>query len=336
MKKILIILILIFFFNTNLTVEAINDSSYILLDCNSGRVLYEKNKDTRFLTASIAKIMTSVVAIEHGNLFDRYIVDYKTISSDGSSIYLELEDEIYLYDLLCGLMLRSGNDAATLISNNVFNSYEEFIYQMNYTARKIGMKNSTFENPSGLNEGGSNYSTAYDMAILMKYAMENEIFYEISTKKYHKAETLNNVYLWKNKHKLVMSSDYVKSGKTGFTKDSGRTLVSYAEINGMKLVAVTFNEGSDYELHKSLFEKASDEFKEKVVLEKGVYHQEIEILKYYPKVFEDVNLLVKNGSKISVKFHLLKEPVYNCGYFEIYENNNLIYKDLLYPFYPLS
>lgn len=336
MKKIIIAILLTLIYFKPVKVEAVSNSSYILMDAVSGRVLYEKNKDIRFLTASIAKIMTTIVAIENGNLFERYTVDFNAVNTEGSSLYLEEGDEILLYDLLCGLMLRSGNDAATLIANNVFMQYDDFIYQMNYTARRIGMINSTFENPSGLNNFSYNHSTAFDMALLTKYALENEIFYDISSKKYHRATTLNNTYIWKNKHKLVSSTDYVKIGKTGYTKESGRTLVSYAEINNMKLIAVTFNEGNDYNLHKILFDRAITDFKDKVVLEKGVYPQELINLDYYPEVRNDINILVKNDSTIDVKFNLLEEPNNNCGYFEIFENNKLIYKDLLYPYYPLS
>ena len=317
-------------------IRAYNHSSYVLMDAESGRVLYEKNKDDRFLTASIAKIMTCMVAIENGNLFEKYKVDYETISMEGSSIYLELDDEIYLYDLLCGLMLRSGNDAATLISKSVCKSQEEFVYEMNYLAREVKMSNSTFENPTGLNTNTFNYSTAYDMALLMRYAMQNEVFREISSKKTHKAITLNKTYYWNNKHKLVFNTDYVISGKTGYTKNSGRTLVSYAEINDMKLIAVSFNESGDFELHKLLFDNAVNDFKEEVVLKKGVYHQEINTLTYYPLINDDVAILIKKDSNINIKFFLLDKPKSKCGYFEIYEENKLIYKGDLYPYYPQS
>ena len=337
MKKIIIVLNVCFFsIFYVIKINAINHSSYILLDAESGRVLYEKNKDERFLTASIAKIMTCMVAIENGNLFEKYKVDYETVSMEGSSIYLELGDEIYLYDLLCGLMLRSGNDAATLISKSVFKSKEKFVFEMNYLAREIGMSNSTFENPTGLNTSTYNYSTAYDMALLMRYAMQNEAFREISSKKTHKAITLNKTYYWNNKHKLVYNTDYVISGKTGYTKTSGRTLVSYAEISDMKLIAVSFNESGDFELHKQLFDKANEDFKEEVVMEKGVYPQEINTLNYYPSVNQDIVLLVKNNSNINIKFFLLDKPKSTCGYFEIYEDNKLIFKGNLYPYYPKS
>ena len=191
MRKILVLMLIsicLLFPKFNIVV-AVDDSSYVLMDALSGRVFYEKNKDKRYLTASIAKIMTCIVAIENGSLFTKYKVDYNSTTTEGSSIYLKEDDEIYLYDLLCGLMLRSGNDAATLISKVVFNDTDKFIDNMNLTAKMIGMGNSTFENPTGLNKDSFNYSTAYDMALLMKYAMNNEIFYDISTKKKHKAET---------------------------------------------------------------------------------------------------------------------------------------------------
>ncbi len=337
MKKILFALLLFLIVISNIIhINAYNHSSYILMDAESGRVLYEKNKDDRFLTASIAKIMTCMVAIENGNLFEKYKVDYETICMEGSSIYLELDDEIILYDLLCGLMLRSGNDAANLISKSVFKTQEIFVFEMNQLAKRIGMGNSTFENPTGLNTNTFNYSTAYDMALLMRYAMQNEIFKDISSKKFYKAITLNKTYYWNNKHKLVANTDYVISGKTGYTKSSGRTLVSYAEINNMKLIAVSFNESGDFELHKLLFDNALKDFNEEVVIKKGVYPQEINTLNYYPLINEDVSILIKKDSDIAIKFFLLDKPKSNCGYYEVFENNNLIYRGDLYPYFPKS
>ena len=127
MKKILLLFLLYLCFSNLKIVTATNDSSYILMDAVSGRVLYENNKDQRFLTASIAKIMTCIVAIEYGSLFTKYPVDYETTMAEGSSVYLKEEDEVYLYDLLCGLMLRSGNDAATLIAKSVFKDPKDLV-----------------------------------------------------------------------------------------------------------------------------------------------------------------------------------------------------------------
>ena len=336
MKRFIFIIISIFIFSVSLVeTNASTNSSYILMDADSGRVLYEKNKDERFLTASICKILTCMVAIENGNLFESYKVSYSSSIAIGSSIYLEEDDEITLYDLLHGLMLRSGNDAATLISEVVFNSVDTFVNHMNKLAKRIGMGNSTFENPTGLDNENYNYSTAYDMALLMKYSMENEVFFDISSKTVYRSKTKENSYYWINKHKLVQQYNYVISGKTGYTKKCGRTLVSYASINGMNLVAVSFNENDDFGLHKTLFDKAQKEFSYNIVFEKGVYKQELDMLNYYPKLNNDVSILIKKDSEISAKFMLYEKPENICGYLEIYEDNKLIYKCELFPHYPM-
>lgn len=335
MRKIIIFIFsLSVLFGISKSVIAVDNSSYILLDVDSGRVMYGKNIDKRFLTASIAKIMTAIVAIENGNLFESYEVSNSSTLAIGSRIYLEENDVITLFDLIVGLMLRSGNDAATLISEVVFNNVDLFVDEMNNTAKRIGMGNSTFENPTGLNDDTFNYSTAYDMAILMKYAMENYVFYEISTLKKYQCTTLNNSYYWSNKHKLVENNGYVISGKTGYTKLCGRTLVSYAVIDDKKMIAVTFNEANDYNLHQTLFETANQEFEYKKIFNEGVYHQKLNKLNYYPMIKEDVWLLVKKNSVISGKFFLLLKPENSCGYLEIYEDNKPIYRVLVYPFWP--
>lgn len=336
MKKIIIFISFLSLFFCAKSVYAVSNSSYILMDYDSGRVLYANNKNQRFLTASIAKIMTAIVAIENGNLFENYKVSRSSTLIDGSKIYLEENDEILLIDLIYGLMLRSGNDAATLISEVVFKNSMEFVFEMNQTAKRIGMGNSTFENPTGLNDDTFNYSTAYDMALLMKYAMENEVFYEISTKKVYRVNTLNNSYVWVNKHKLVHRNNGVISGKTGFTKLCGRTLVSFANIGDKRLICVTFNEGNDYNLHETLFKKANEEFELSLLFDEGVYPQKLDYLGYYPFLKKEVRILVKKNSIISGKFVFFNKPKKECGYLEIYENNTMIYKETIYPFWPIQ
>lgn len=336
MKKIIIFVILVFLSFGIKEVEAESKSSYILMDFDSGRVLYEENMHDRFLTASIAKIMTAMVAIEEGNLFDYYPVSNNAINVDGSKIYLELDDKIMLLDLIYGLMLRSGNDAATLISEVSCESSSIFVKKMNNIAKRIGMSNSTFQNPTGLNDDTFNYSTAYDMALLMRYAMNNQIFKEISTTKVYRVLTLNNSYVWTNKHKLIHRNIGVIAGKTGYTKASGRTLVSYAEVNDKRLICVSFNHGDDYKLHESLFKRADSEFEEMLVVKDGVYPQKIKELNYYPKIDEEVRLLVKKNSKIYAKFILNKKPQDTCGNLEIYEDDNLVYKVPIYAYWPIK
>lgn len=336
MKKIVILIVLIVLFFNVKNVNALNNSSYILMDFDSGRILYENNKDQRFLTASIAKIMTAMVAIEEGNLFETHDVSYSSTNVDGSKIYIEENDKIMLLDLIYGLMLRSGNDAATMISEVVCENPKIFVDKMNNLAKRIGMGNSTFQNPTGLNDNTFNYSTAYDMALLMRYSMGNDIFREIATTKVHRAKTLNNSYVWSNKHKLIHRNNGVLAGKTGYTKLSGRTLVSYAEINKKRMIAVTFNHGDDYQIHEELFRKADKEFEEKVLLNEGVYPQKIKGLNYYPKVEEEVRLLVKKDSNIYAKFILNKDPKKECGILEIYEDNLIIYECQLFTYWPIE
>lgn len=335
MKRIIIavfIFLCLLSINT-IRVDSLFESSYVLIDRDSNRVLYEKNKDKRFLTASICKIMTAIVAIENGNLFD--ICQIKDeIYQEGSSLYLRESDEILLIDLIYGLLLRSGNDAAMAIANKVSGNEEKFVVKMNDLAKKIGMINSTFENASGLDNNSYNYSTAYDMALLMSYALDNEIFNEIICTKIYKTTTKMGNYLWSNKHKLVQNTNYVKGGKTGYTNLAKRTLISYAEIDDMRLIAVTFKEPDDYNLHQVLFKKATEEYSYKKIIDSGVYHQIIETLNYYPMVKKGVSLLVKNNSKISVTFFLVDNPDKTCGYLAVYENNKLIYKEDIYPYWP--
>lgn len=335
MKRIIIavfIFLCLLSINT-IRVDSLFESSYVLIDRDSNRVLYEKNKDKRFLTASICKIMTAIVAIENGNLFD--ICQIKDeIYQEGSSLYLRESDEILLIDLIYGLLLRSGNDAAMAIANNVSGNEEKFVIKMNDLAKKIGMNNSTFENASGLDSKSYNYSTAYDMALLMSYALDNEIFNDIICTKKYKSTTKMGSYLWSNKHKLVQNTNYVKGGKTGYTNLAKRTLISYAEIDGMRLIAVSFKESDDYNLHQALFNKATEEFSYKKIIDSGVYHQVIETLNYYPMVKKGVSLLVKNNSKISITFFLVDNPDKTCGYLAVYENNKLIYKEDIYPYWP--
>jgi D-alanyl-D-alanine carboxypeptidase len=152
--------------------------------------------------------MTCIVAIEYGNLFEEYVVDYDTTTVEGSSIYLQYEDEILLYDLLCGLMLRSGNDAATLIAKNVFKSSEDFVFHMNYLAREIKMTNSTFENPTGLN------NDTFNTVINENSEINNAITYVFENKKTAKnmnlyTENISRIvnYLDNNKSNINESTD---------------------------------------------------------------------------------------------------------------------------------
>ncbi|WP_342774174.1 D-alanyl-D-alanine carboxypeptidase family protein [Aquibacillus sediminis] len=239
----------------------------VLIEQSSGRVLYEKNADEQHLIASITKIMTAILAIESGKLDEEVTVSERAVYTEGSSLYLKQGEKIKLEDLVYGLMLRSGNDAAVAIAEHVGGSVEGFAHLMNQTAAWIGMTNSHFDNPHGL-DSETHYSTAYDMGMLMRYAMENEVFKEIASTKSYQQKTKN--VTWLNKNKLLTRYyEYCTGGKTGFTRAAGRTLVSTAEKDGMELIAVTLNAPDDWNDHISLFEWAFDNYDLKTIQEKG-------------------------------------------------------------------
>lgn len=226
-----------------------------LIDVESGRLLYSKQGDEVLPIASLTKIMTAIVAIEHGNLKDKVKVSNKAFGKEGSSIYLKLGEEMSLENMLYGLMLRSGNDAATAIAEHVGGSEEGFVHLMNNKAELIGLTNTHFTNPHGLDHK-EHYSTANDLAKLTAYALHNPVFKEIVKTPIKKAPNPNDPwdYSWTNKNKMLRYYDGADGVKTGFTKIARRCLVSSATRNGQQLVAVTLNDGDDWNDHAKLLD----------------------------------------------------------------------------------
>ena len=286
MKKFLLFLILLLPF----TVGAIDTSarSAILMDIDSNRILYEKNINEVRSVASISKIMTAVIAIESGKLDDKVIIGDEINAAYGSGIYIQVGEEMTLRDLVYGLMLRSGNDAALAIAKYVGGSVEDFVEMMNDKAQQIGMNKTTFNNPSGLDEDKGNYSTAYDMAILTSYAMKLDDYKEITGTKKYTLTTNKNVYSWINKNKLLSLYKYTTGGKTGFTEIAKRTLVSTATKDNTNLVVVTLNDGNDWQDHQSLFEYGFSNYTNLKILEKG------NITIYDDDYYDDYKLYVEN------------------------------------------
>ncbi|WP_112182727.1 D-alanyl-D-alanine carboxypeptidase family protein [Paraliobacillus zengyii] len=230
----------------------------ILMDQSNGDVLYEKAATDPELIASITKIMTAVLAIESGKMEETVTISHEAAFTEGSSIYLKEGEKIKLKDLVYGLMLRSGNDAATAIAEYVGGSVEGFSYLMNEKAVWLGMEQSHFDNPHGL-DSESHYSTAYDMALLTKHAMENEQFVTITgAQAYHSDQ---RTYAWGNKNKLLTTYySYTIGGKTGYTKAAGRTLVSVAKKNDVTLIVVTLDDPNDWQDHIRLFDWGFEQY----------------------------------------------------------------------------
>lgn len=243
----------------------------ILVEQVTGRVLFEKCPDQQKYIASITKILTAIIAIENGQLNEWVEVSENATRQVGSSLYLALGDEMKLIDVIYGLMLRSGNDAAMIIAEAIGGDEAGFVKMMNEKAKELGMTNSIFQNPSGLDETTYNLSTARDMATLMRYAMNNPIFREITGTETHKATSkAGTPYVWHNKHKLITGYyEYAIGGKTGFTKQARRTLVTSAQKEDLELVVVTLEAGDDWNDHMSLFDYGFDQFELQKVIEPG-------------------------------------------------------------------
>ncbi len=227
--------------------KAMSAQSAILLDAQTGRVLYEKNPDKQSLIASTTKIMTALLVCEQVNVLDRVRIPAEATGIEGSSMYLKAGEVMTVQDLLYGLMLHSGNDAAVALAIYCGGTVEGFAELMNDKAHRLGMHNTHFENPNGLDSPG-HYSTARDMAVLAAYAMENPIFYKtVSTK----TVTACGRSL-RNHNKLLWSLEGADGVKTGFTKKAGRILVSSCTRQSRRLIAVTMNDGNDWQDHKAL------------------------------------------------------------------------------------
>ena len=307
MKKVLLFSLL-FFLGINITYASTSTAhSYVLMDQDTGRVIESKNKDTPMLIASITKIMTCILAIENGNIDEIVKVDDSVLKSYGSGIYISVGEEIKLKDLLYGLMLRSGNDAAIMISTYISGSEEEFVKLMNQKAKEIGMKNTIFYNSSGLdNTTRGNLSTTYDMALLTKYAMQDETYREIVKTKKHTVKTNLKTYIWHNKNKLL-SYDYVTGGKTGYTEKAKRTLVSTASKNNINLIVVTIKDSDDWNTHKYLYEKIFNNYINFKVLNKKTFTVEKDSYYDYLYIKDDVYITMKQDETYDLINHIKLE-----------------------------
>ena len=245
-------------------VQAISARKAILLDATTGRVIYEKAADDRSLIASTTKIMTALIVCEQCNVLDRMSIPKEAVGIEGSSIYLKEGEVLTLQELLYGMMLHSGNDAATALAIYCGGTVEGFAQLMNDKARMLKMNGSHFVNPHGL-DAPDHYSTARDLAILAQYAMENPIFSKtVSTKNVR----IGNRNL-SNHNKLLWRVEGADGVKTGYTRSAGRILVSSAQRQGRRLVAVTIDDGNDWADHASLYELGFREFEVRQVLTKG-------------------------------------------------------------------
>ena len=236
----------------------------ILLDADSGRTLYEKQPDSRSLIASTTKIMTALVVCEQCNVLDRVKIPKEAVGIEGSSVYLTEGEVLTVQELLYGMMLHSGNDAATALAIYCGGTVEGFAELMNDKARFLGLRDTHFSNPHGL-DSNENYSTARDLAKLAAYAMENPIFAQtVSTKTVRIGQRS-----LRNHNKLLWQVEGADGVKTGYTKAAGRLLVSSAIRSGRRLIAVTINDGNDWADHKKLLDDGFSRYQSRRIVNKG-------------------------------------------------------------------
>lgn len=324
----------------------VSASSAILMEQESGRVIFEKEAYTKKRIASITKIMTAIIAIESGKLQDKVTVSENAVKAEGSSVYLKAGEHIVLEDLVYGLMLRSGNDAAVAIAEYIGGSVDGFVFLMNQKAEEIGMTNTHFANPHGLDDHEDHFSTAYDMALLTRYAMENERYAEIAGTKSYRSENPEGEWdrVWKNKNRLLTGLyEYSTGGKTGYTTRAKRTLVSTAEKDGVQLIAVTLNDPDDWDDHINMFETAFKEYKMAVILDKGTI-KTVKDRFYRNKIYlkEDILYPLRDGEEeqfhITYKLNKVEETWEDnsedipdiVGTAEVYLENKLVDTEPIY------
>lgn len=256
----------------------VSAESAILICADDNGVIYEKNARRRMAMASTTKIMTCLVAIENGKLDDVVKISPNAVGVEGSSLYLQKGDSVTLEGLLYALMLRSANDTAAAIAYHISGSIEAFAELMNKKAAELGLENTHFTNPHGLQDE-NHYTTAYDFAILASYAMKNETFAKIvGTRSYtvslNGGDCLKTVV---NHNKMLRLYDGANGVKTGFTKDSGRCLVSSAERDGVSLIAVTLNAPNDWNDHERMLDYGFSQYTHMRLLEKGQLRRTFEV-----------------------------------------------------------
>lgn len=241
----------------------VSAAAAVLMDADSGRLLYEKNGEKRMLIASTTKLMTALVALEQGGLQQEITVTGGHMA-EGSSMYLRPGEKLTLETLLYGLLLCSGNDAALAVTECMGGAVP-FVARMNEKAAELGMENTHFANPNGLDDE-AHYSTAEDMAKLAAAAMDDPVLRRVASTRTARigGRTLTN------HNKLLSRVEGCVGLKTGYTRAAGRTLVSCAERDGVRLVAVTLQDGDDWNDHASLYEQGFRVLRPVKAVERGL------------------------------------------------------------------
>lgn len=261
----------------------------VVIDAETGEVLYDKNMHQRRPPASTTKIMTTILGIELGKLNDQVKTSPRAAAEGGSSIWLKSGEVLTLEELLYGVMLNSGNDAAVAVAEYISGSVEEFAILMNRKAKEIGALNTTFKNPNGL-PNDQHLTTAYDLAMIMRYAMQNEIFREITSTAEKRISWPGQPWprVLRNFNKLLWMYRDADGGKTGYTRAAGRCLVSTAIRNGRRVVSVILHTDQRWQDSIKLLDYGLNNYQNTVLLEAGEVIETREVLDSKEKELEIV------------------------------------------------
>ena len=309
-----------------------------------GQVLNQYNKDQQLAMASTTKIVTAIVTIENCDDLDEIItVDDKSVGIEGTSIYLRKKEQMSIRNLLYGLILASGNDAAMALACTIGGTEENFVEMMNKFALDLDLKNTHFANPHGLDSKG-HYTSTYDLAVITNYALDNPVFKEIvSTKTKILNEGEPNVRYLRNKNKLLFSQDGCVGVKTGFTDNAGRCLVNACERNGFRVVSVVFNCGPMFEECDKLTEQAYNEYMVKTFVEPYNFVGNVSVIdgdknEAFVVTIKGYSKIIKKSEEdmYKVDYDMLEtaEAPINAntkmGTVKVTYNDEIIYEDSLY------
>lgn len=337
-SKLVWLLIVLILVCASVSIEAgaSTSSSYVVIEETTGRVLSEYNKDLSLPIASTTKIVTALVVLEHANPDDEVVIPREAQGVEGSSIYLKAGESYTVRDLLYGLMLRSGNDAAVALAIHVSGSIDGFCALMNEKAHNVGAYNTHFTNPHGLHDD-EHYSSAYDMAIITANAYKNSTFCEIvKSKKY----LLKDKYIY-NKNKLLSIYDGADGVKTGYTTKSGRCLVSSSSRNGMRVICVVLNCYDMWDKSMALMDGAHKNY----TMTKVASVEDIVDISVFKGVQDTVGGSLKNDLYYPLKEGEREQITYQCevsdlvapvysgtlgGNLKVYLANRLIFDENIY------
>ena len=315
----------------------------VVLEGNTNTILYEKNKDDRLPMASTTKLVTAILAIENcENLDEEISVSDKAIGIEGTSIYLKQGESLTMRELLYGLILASGNDCAVAIAEHL-GGEEYFVSMMNDFANSLNLTNTHFDNPHGL-DSDSHYTSAYDLAVMTSYALNNDFFVElIGTKRMViDASDIYQARYLKNKDRLLFSEENCVGGKTGFTDNAGRCLVNVHDENNMKIISVVLNCQPMFDECQRLTNLALEEYCMKEFISPYNFVSNINISESNKN---EIGVITINGYSLPIlkceedKYEIIYDipnvltaPVKlneEVGLVKLYKDNQLIYEDKL-------